>query len=164
MNKKIKANILCRPEGYQTTFMKITHNKQTWKGFFTYQEGYESIDQYLEVDFSMELTFTDNSFTGISSDSESAAFFDKPATVKGFIVENTISFVKNYPCNYYKNENGEIVLDRDSKHPDIFYLGFFDEDKKCFSGTWEMTLYEEAYGDDFLEEIANGEFEMRRVL
>lgn len=144
--------------------MKIAHNKQTWKGFFTYQDGYESIDQYIEVAFTMELTFNENSFVGISSDSESENAFDEPATVRGFIEEDKISFVLNYPCSYYKDENGKIVLDRNSKHPDIQYLGFFDEDKKSISGTWEMTVYEEKYLDDYLEEIANGEFEMGRVL
>ncbi len=143
--------------------MNIAHDKQTWKGFFTYQDGYELIDQYIEVAFTMELTFNDNSFTGISTDSESENVFDKPATVKGFIDENKISFVKNYPCSYYKDENGKIILDRDSKHPDIHYLGFFDKDKKNISGTWEMTIYEEKHLDDYLEDVATGEFEIRRV-
>jgi hypothetical protein len=68
-----------------------------------------------------------------------------------------------YPCLYYKDENGKIVLDKSSEHPDIHYLGFFDDDLKNVSGNWEMVVYEEKYSDGYLEEILNGQFEMRKT-
>jgi len=143
--------------------MKTIHLKQKWKGLFTYLEGYETIEQYKEVAFTMEITLTENSFIGTSTDSESKNAFDKPATVKGFIEDDKISFVMKYPCAYSKGENGEIVLDKSSKHPEIHYLGFFNEDKASVNGNWEMTIYEEKYSDGYLEEILNGEFEMRKM-
>ena len=146
--------------------MKIAHSKQVWKGIFTYQDGYEDIDQYIEVDFTMILNFTEDTFIGTSTDSESEKAFNKPALVKGFIDGDKISFVLKYPCSYFKDENGKIVLDENSEHPDIHYLGYFDEDKKSVSGTWEMTIYSEPYYDGinegFLDEILNGTFEIRR--
>lgn len=39
----------------------------------------------------------------------------------------------------------------------------FDDDRKSISGTWEMTVQEEKYFDDDLEEIVTGTFEMRRI-
>lgn len=143
--------------------MKIIHSKQIWNGFFTYRDGHDAEDLHLEVPFTMELLFTEDSFTGISSDAEAEEIFDRPATVKGFIEEDRISFVLNYPCHYYKDENDKIVLDRNLKHPEIHYLGYFEDDRKSISGTWEMTVYEEKYFDDYLEEIVNGTFEMRRI-
>lgn len=143
--------------------MQLVHNKQIWKGIFTYDDGYDEADQYIDVDFKMELIFTGNSFKGISTDSESRELFDKPADVKGFVDDEKMSFVKNYPCYYYKDDHGQIVLDRESKHPEIHYLGFWDGDKNSVYGTWEMILYEEKYGDGYLEEVATGTFEMRRV-
>lgn len=143
--------------------MKIIENIQLWKGHFIYQEGYEAIDQYIEVPFSMKLTFNGDSFTGESTDSESETIFDKPATVKGFIEDNTISFVLNYSCAYFKDEDGKIFLDKKAKHPEIRYFGIFDKDSKGYTGMWEMTVHEEKYLEDYIEEIANGTFEMRRM-
>lgn len=143
--------------------MKIVEAKQTWAGFFTYQEGYEVIDQYLKVAFSMELIFNGTSFTGTSRDVESENFFDEPTKVKGFIENNTISFVLNYPCSYYKDEMGNIVLDRDATHPDIEYLGYYDDDEKTFFGTWEMIIAEEKDFDDYIEAVISGGFEIRRI-
>lgn len=143
--------------------MKLTENKQIWEGYFTYEDGYEVIDQYIDVKFRMELIFNDNSFVGTSTDSESEGFFDKPIYVKGFILDNKISFVVNYPYLYYKNEDGKIITDKKSKHPEIRYFGIYDEITKKYFGTWEMTMYEEEYLGDYIEEIANGEFEIKRV-
>lgn len=143
--------------------MQIADTIQLWKGYFTYQDGYATIDQYIEVSFSMKLTFNGSSFVGESTDAESENIFDRPATVKGFIEEDKISFVLNYPYSYYKDENGKFSFDKKAKHPEIRYLGFFDEDSKSYTGMWEMTVYEEKYLNDYLEEIANGAFEMRRV-
>ena len=143
--------------------MKIADHIQLWKGYFTYQDGYEAIDQYIEVPFSMKLTFNGTSFTGESTDAESETIFDKPATVKGFVEEHKISFVLQYPYAYFKDEDGTLVLDKKAKHPEIRYFGILDEDNKGYIGMWEMTVYEEKYFDDYLEEVANGTFEMRRV-
>ena len=143
--------------------MKLVHNHQTWKGVFTYNDGYDEADQYIDIDFKLELIFTDKSFIGISVDSESQGIFDKPAEVKGFVDDEKISFILIYPCYYYKDDNGQIVLDRESRHPDIYYLGFWENEKNWVRGTWEMKIYEEKDGDDYIVELATGEFEMRRV-
>jgi len=142
--------------------MNIIHNKQIWKGTFTYNEGYDEIDQYIVVNFKMELVFNANSFVGTSTDSESENLFDQPIKVKGFIDDEKISFTLNYPFNYYKDENGIIILNKEIKHPEIHYLGFWEDDKRSISGTWEMTTNEEKYLDGYLEEFTTGEFEMRR--
>ncbi|WP_433830760.1 hypothetical protein [Flavobacterium anhuiense] len=143
--------------------MKIVDNKQTWKGFFTYLEGYEIIDSYIKVEFEMDLTFDDNSFSGTSTNSESENIFVEPILVKGFIDDDMISFVINYPCYYYKDEDGTIKLDKNLQHPNIEYLGFYDQIEKKYSGTWEMIISEEIISADvYMEEVANGEFEIYR--
>ena len=132
--------------------MKPVHLKQIWKRFFSYLEGYDTSDQYKEVEFTMEITLMENSFVGISTNSESKNAFNQPATVKGFIEDDKISFIMKYPCAYFKDENRKIVLNRSSDHPDIHYLGFLDDNKT--SANWEMTVYEEKYLDDYLEEVS----------
>lgn len=138
--------------------MKIVDNKQTWKGFFTYLNGYEIMDSYIKVEFKMDLIFNDNSFKGTSTDSESENIFVEPIIVKGFIDKDIISFVINYPCYYYKDEDGNLKLDKNLQHPNIEYLGFYDDTEKKYSGTWEMIISEDGY----IEEVANGEFEIYR--
>ena len=144
--------------------METIRIKQNWKGYFTYYAGYEPEEQYKEVDFQIEIYLEGNNFSGTSSNSETKSSFDKPATVKGFFDNEKISFVLKYPCAYFLDENGEVVLDRNKEHPDIHYLGFFEDDQKKVSGNWEMTIYEERYGDGYLNEILNGTFEMRRIV
>nr|WP_321228642.1 hypothetical protein [uncultured Psychroserpens sp.] len=143
--------------------MKTVHLKQHWKGYFTYLEGYETIEQYKQVEFTMEITLTDNSFIGTSTDAESRHAFDEPATVKGFIDDEKISFVMKYPCSYYKDDFRKIQLDKSSQHPDIHYLGFFDNDKKTVSGNWEITIFIEQTIEGDLEDVSNGEFEMSKI-
>lgn len=143
--------------------MKIIHLRQHWKGFFTYLEGYETLDQYREVEFEMEITLTENSFVGIATDSESKDAFQEPAKVKGFIDNEKISFVMKYPCAYFKDERGKIILDKSSQHPEIHYLGFIDDDNVSVSGHWEMTIYQEEHSNGYLEETLSGEFRMRKI-
>lgn len=143
--------------------MRIVDNEQIWKGFFSYLQGYEIIDSYIKVPFKMNLTFNGNSFVGTTIDSESENIFTEPIKVKGFIENDKISFIVNYPYFYFKDENGQILVDKNLKHPNIEYLGFYDEMEKKFSGTWEMIIYEEKITEnEYIEEVANGEFEIYR--
>jgi hypothetical protein len=143
--------------------MRIVDNEQIWKGFFSYLQGYEIIDSYIKVPFKMNLTFNGDTFTGTTIDSESENIFTEPIKVKGFIENDKISFVVNYPYSYFKDENGEILVDKSLKHPNIEYLGYYDELEKKYSGTWEMVIYEEKITEDeYIEEIVNGEFEIYR--
>lgn len=145
--------------------MKIVDSKQVWKGFFSYLQGYEIVDGYLEIPFKMNLTFNGDSFTGTTIDSESEHVFTEPILVKGFIDNDKISFVVNYPYFYFKDENGNVLVDKSLKHPTIEYLGFYDEIEQKFSGTWEMIIYEEKISkDQYMEEVANGAFEMYREI
>lgn len=50
--------------------MKLIHGRQTLKGVFTYNDDYEEADQFIDVDFELDLAFTENGFSGMSSDSE----------------------------------------------------------------------------------------------
>jgi hypothetical protein len=58
--------------------------------------------------------------------------------VNGFIEDDLISFIKQYPAYYSVNENDEVLIDRDQKHPTIHYYGTYDENASTLSGTWEI--------------------------
>ncbi|WP_426486243.1 hypothetical protein [Flavobacterium sp. 2] len=143
--------------------MIIIDNEQIWKGSFSYLEGYDVIDSYIVVSFKMNLTFNGNSFMGTTIDSESENIITEPILVKGFIENDKISFIVNYPYYYYKDENGKILVDKNLSHPNIEYLGFYDEIEKKFSGTWEMVIYEQKITEEeYIEEVASGGFEIYR--
>jgi hypothetical protein len=142
--------------------MKTVHSKQNWKGFFSYLEGYDTAEQYLEVEFSMEIMFEEESFTGTFTSSESKHVFNEPAKVKGFVEDDKISFILKYPFSFFKDENGNFNTDKATEHPEIHYLGFFNEDKSMVEGNWEMAIIHDQSLSEFTEEIFNGKFEMRR--
>lgn len=143
--------------------MRIIDNEQIWRGSFSYLEGYDVMDSYITVSFKMNLTFDGNSFTGTTVDSESENIITDPILVKGFIENDKISFIVNYPYYYYKDENDKILVDKNLSHPNIEYLGFYDEIEKKFSGTWEMIISEEKITEDeYAEEVASGGFEIYR--
>ena len=133
---------------------------QNWFGFFTYEESNEETKQEIKVDFTLKINIEGNSFTGTSFDKESINCFDNPAKIKGFMDNEKISFVMKYPYHYFTDKYGQIQTDKNSEHPDIQYLGFFNKEKNQVEGTWEMTLYSESYLDGFLEEVISGRFEM----
>ena len=143
--------------------MKLVNTKQTWQGIFTHEEGYSDIEQYYEIPFTMEIEINEGSFIGTSTDEESKDLFDQPAKVTGFFEDDMVSFVLKYPHSYYRDDQGNICTEEEYEHPDIQYLGFYDEDLKCYAGNWEMVVDQVAFGSSFLEEVANGSFEMRRI-
>ncbi len=137
--------------------MKIIHKSEIWKGHFTYLDGYDE-DMYRSVEFTVEINIEDSVFTGYSWDEESRSSFNSPAKIKGFFDGDTVSFVMSYPCLYYKNENGQIELDKSKKHPEIHYYGRLSQDGKKISGEWEMTEYISETIDGLIESFSTGSF------
>jgi hypothetical protein len=64
--------------------MKVIHKTQKWKEYFTYLDGYDEEEYYRSVEFMMEIVLSENSFTGVSWDEYSKAYFNSTASVRGF--------------------------------------------------------------------------------
>ena len=122
--------------------MKIVDIIQNWSGYFTYPIYDEnenlSEDEEERVPFEMSINLHNGTFTGTATDQESKHLFDKPAFIKGFIEKNLVSFTIQYPCLYYINEQGELAIDSQEKHPEIRYTGFLNETEDEIIGEWEM--------------------------
>ncbi len=122
--------------------MKIIDILQNWSGYFTYpvydEKGNVREDVEERISFKMSINLHDGSFTGTAEDEESKSLFHQPASVKGFIEKNLVSFTKQYPYLYYINEQGELATDREQKHPEIRYTGFFNDTENEIIGEWEM--------------------------
>ncbi|MBX2827453.1 MAG: hypothetical protein KTR22_04790 [Flavobacteriaceae bacterium] len=142
--------------------MKIVSSRETWKGHFTYEVGYDENNQYLEVPFSMQIVVENDAFFGTSVDEESKHLFDTPTGVTGFFGDNTISFVLKYPYSYYRDEDGTLVAEKNMAHPDVHYYGAYDEVTKTYSGRWEITYEVEERIDGDVQEVFWGYWELRR--
>ena len=140
--------------------MKRFNNKEKWAGFFTY----EDYDSHIEVPFYIDIDIIEDSFKGISSNSEIENLFDESVKVQGFKNEDLVSFIIKYPYLYYLNENDEIVVDKNSAHPDIQFLGYLNEKKDKIKGNWEMTVNREKELNDNILEILGGGFELNKEI
>lgn len=143
--------------------MKAVYGKQKWEGYFTYGEGYGLDIEDKQVRFILDIEIDEDSFTGTSVDFESKDLFDTPATIKGFFEDDTMSFVLKYPCTYFVDENGSLIIDKNQEHTDIHYFGYLDQDKKVVEGNWEMVTAQEKYDNGYLENILSGDFWIKRV-
>ena len=135
-----------------------------WKGFFEYNLG-EGLNE--KVDFTLDLSFENNSFSGFSVDRETKTLFrEGDVRVKGFIDGQLISFVKKYPYNYFFNEEtSRCEIDYSVKNHEVEYQGYFYPEKKKYEGTYRVVIGSEMPGMDgaFREEFYTGYWEMTRL-
>ncbi len=106
------------------------------------------IGNYFQVDlngneipfrFRMDVELNEKlSFTGKVWEDEFSGLSGKELTVKGYIDEDHISFVKQYPCAYEIDENGEVLIDESRKGHHVIYDGYWDEVNGCWLGEWEV--------------------------
>lgn len=121
-----------------------------WKGYYEYGVGY--LLPYFGNRVEIEVTFTvDNSeyITGSVSETPSDLSVDAVASLKGFIDESLISFIKTYPVLPEIDENGNVVLKKGTL--EIQHTGFIDEEYKAIYGDWIIE-------DSFVNENGQTEF------
>ncbi len=114
----------------------------------------------------MEVEMDKGSFTGFRVDDESKDLFTDLVKVKGFIEDDFISFVVEYPYDYYVDlETGEAFVYSDVKHPGVNYEGTRDKQTGIYNGEWQILVSEEpdrANPGDYIDEFVSGTWEMRR--
>lgn len=137
----------------------------SWNGFFTYQVVKKE-DQpekpERKVNFIMSLNSSDGQISGTSTDDETRNVMTDPATLLGFVDEGFISFIKQYPYAYFRNEADELLFDETTEHPPVHYSGEYIAEEECFRGIWEI----EYYVHDVMEEsqlfVETGNWEMKK--
>ncbi|MBL1278832.1 MAG: hypothetical protein COA33_001055 [Fluviicola sp.] len=107
-----------------------------------YQGKFFDIDfneKEISIGFKMEVEIDSNfSFKGTVWEDEFSIASNKYLIVNGYIDNDHISFVKTYPCLYEFNEEGELVIDESKKGHEVIYDGYWDKDKKYWTGEWEV--------------------------
>ncbi|RFC55642.1 hypothetical protein DXU93_01540 [Brumimicrobium aurantiacum] len=131
-----------------------------------YTGKYHDVDQNdipFSVQFSMNVVFDSKMiFKGKVWEEVFSKKTDKFLSVKGFIDEDHISFIKQYPCFFSSDINGELIIDCSKPGHEVIYDGYWNEEKGIWEGEWEVEGETNLLGtDDVISDIYTGDFEMK---
>jgi hypothetical protein len=113
----------------------------------------------MEVEMDEKFNFAgqvqEEEFTGVSG---------KELTVRGFIDNDHISFVKQYPCAYEYDGFGNIIIDESRRGHEVIYDGYWDDESGSWVGEWEVEGETEVLqSDKITTRIYLGSFEMKMI-
>ncbi len=133
-----------------------------WAGQFVYGSDYGDLEGE-KVTFMLLVEKNDeNGFEGKAFDIDGIGVNKEAASVRGFIEDSMISFVKQYPTTYVFREDLALEFLSNKLSPEIHYTGDYNESKQMFSGHWEIVWSEVKQGEDYLEYLCTGTWEMRK--
>jgi hypothetical protein len=125
--------------------MNDQHLSGKWIGSYTYGEEYDEPVRGKTVSFELILTVVNGSIKGECTDGETTTHFEKPATIEGAVLNNTIRFIKRYPY-YWQNERGSRRFLPKLPSQEVNYSGRLVNDR--FEGEWEIiTTLADAQGE-----------------
>lgn len=124
--------------------------QKIWIGHYNYRLEDEISENH---NFEIHANLDDGSFSGVAIEEEFTQLTGDKPTVKGFIEDDMISFVKSYPYLFETDENGKQIIDKSIRGHQVEYEGYFEEDKGSWSGTWEIHFGEQKI------DIGNYEFQ-----
>jgi hypothetical protein len=135
--------------------------KQTWTGYYTYGEGHPDAGKELTVPFTIEWELENGIINGNCIDDETKTLFSRPATIRGFIEDDMISCIKQYPTAWSKDENGTAYIIDEKPAPEIHYSGVWAADH--YEGEWEMTETALTEEGDLEEYYSTGGWRMQQT-
>lgn len=109
----------------------------TWKGYYEYGEGYLLPYFGQRVSFEITIDGDDHSFTGTTREEPSEYSVPSQASVKGFIDNNLVSFIKTYPINPIIDEHNQ-TIQIEAGQLNIEHLGIIDHAQQCMYGSWQI--------------------------
>ncbi len=128
--------------------------------------GTYSIDTELEQDvkefrFELNLRVEDDDISGEINDISEKDQSPGIAKITGFIDDNEISFIKQYPALFLRNEDGEIIIDKTKEHPEIHYHGVISENS--MEGEWDMEAGVLFKVGQFHSQLITGSWKIEKV-
>ena len=132
-----------------------------WRGSYTAvaEDGSEGKTKSFDMVLVEE---EDDEFSGEIVDTSESSQHSEKATVSGFVMGDTLSFVKQYPYLFLYNEKGELEIDRSKPHPEINYHGEMTENE--LSGEWDMEIGTQQFYGDFYAKVMSGKWQAKKVL
>jgi hypothetical protein len=131
-----------------------------WAGTYTTvsEDGTEGETRSFEMILVEE---EDDEFIGEFIDSSESNQKHEAAKVTGFIMGDTLSFVKQYPYLFKYNENGELEVDKTKPHPEINYHGEMEGNE--ISGEWDMEIGTMQFYGDYYSKMMSGKWQVKKV-
>jgi hypothetical protein len=133
-----------------------------WLGYFQY--GPEYGDLYGEkVTFSFVLENLNNDqFYGKCYELEGVGVNPQVSIINGYIEDDFINFVKEYPEHFGIEQDGSFVKQKFNSKPILTYTGQYNHRTQSYQGTWEIeiNLGPTIHGD--LLDLCTGTWEMSR--
>jgi hypothetical protein len=132
-----------------------------WKGTYIYvsEDGTEGKSKSFDMILREE---EDDEFTGEIVDTSENSQNTEVAKVNGFIMEDTLSFVKQYPYLFFYNEKGELQIDKSKPHPEIHYHGEIKENE--IAGEWDMEIGTKQFYRDYYSKMMSGRWQVKKVV
>ena len=132
-----------------------------WKGTYIYvsEDGTEGKSKSFDMILREE---EDDEFTGEIVDTSENSQNTEVAKVNGFIMEDTLSFVKQYPYLFFYNEKGELQIDKSKPHPEIHYHGEIKENE--MAGEWDMEIGTKQFYGDYYSKMMSGRWQVKKVV
>ncbi len=132
-----------------------------WKGTYIYvsEDGTEGKSKSFDMILREE---EDDEFTGEIVDTSENSQNTEVAKVNGFIMEDTLSFVKQYPYLFFYNEKGELQIDKSKPHPEIHYHGEIKENE--MAGEWDMEIGTKQFYGDYYSKMMSGRWQVKKVI
>ena len=135
-----------------------------WFGHFEYGVGYAERLQGQQVLFSFIVDeYTLSQFTGKCVEYDGVGASADISNIRGFVDGNRISFIKEYPTDYFIDEEGNDVKLEPRDSVRLMYFGLFNHASGEFAGNWEIWLDEQDLGAGSFVDIVSGTWAMRRV-
>lgn len=131
-----------------------------WAGFFDYGPQYGSELHGEKVSFRLYIKFYwDGQFIGECVDYDGVGSNFEKATINGFLDGDFISFIKRYTHFLGFDESGNPIEDESKPHPEIYYQGQYNQNRKAFIGSWEMQIENSSFDEKSEIEISSGKWE-----
>ncbi len=131
-----------------------------WKGTYTVvtEEGSEGRTKSFEMIIKEE---EDDEITGEIIDTSESNQNPEIAKVTGFIMGDTLSFVKQYPYMFFYTEKDELKIDESKPHPEIHYHGEIKENE--ISGLWDMEIGTMQFYGNYYSKMMSGTWQVKKI-
>ena len=132
-----------------------------WEGTYTFvsEDGNEGNTKSFEMTMTEE---EDEEVSGEITDTSEGNQNPEKAKVTGFIMGDTLSFVKQYPYMFFYNDKGELQIDESKPHPEIHYHGEIKDNE--ISGEWDMEIGTQKFYGDYYAKIMAGKWQVKKVI
>jgi|GEM_PF-3340651 len=133
-----------------------------WKGEYSINIGTDECTNIEYHTCRLDLLDRNGELTGIAQDT---TLSDEASKITGFCEDGVVSFIKKYDRLVFF-EDGEYFGDETEGHPDIHYLGTFNQNENCYQGTWEILEEEKREGlqEKYKDKYFTGNWYMRRAI